>query len=241
LNYQNPKLKERPDHKHYPNCLSRKMAIEDFCHRFFFFTLGISIVLGVFSFWGASYTVLSWIPSIFGDPWELPFILVQLLLVIGMSVLAALGCGKRKVYLVILLGIYAAMALFGLISHTLQDFIIFAAGSLGLATGYPAVQVYLDDEQLKNTEGYPLFNVHLAEQEENAANNVPQYASKNLPETMDEAEQTDPLSFTGMDVFAEMPPLLSKKIAPIVAENILEYQPESGKHCNISDSPLKLQ
>jgi len=240
----NPKLAELPDHKHYPACLSRKVAIQEKSQSLFIYTLAMGLILIMLSFFSLRFSVISWLPMLMGESTEvLPFF-VQLLTIIMIIVIAALNYGKHKICGVVLFFIYAFMAVFGFINSddNLPDIMTSTLGAFGTVRSITAFKDYTDWKQLVDTEGFPFFSVRVTEATENP-NYQPQYTGAGAATNMSSPVQNDPLLFTGQDVDADMPEIPSlaqMKAYRDTQATEVEFVQEGEKYCCISESPIKI-
>ncbi len=244
MEHYNPNLAELPNHKHYPACRGRKKAIEDNCQVLFMFTLGAGLIFGLLTLFGIRFSVISWLPMLLGERNDLLPFFVQLLTIIFIVVLSGLNCGKHKFCGVILLGIYAFMAVFGFINtkDNLADYITCSLGALGVVCSIVSVKDYTDWKQLVETEGFPHFDIKVTESNENP-NYQPQHTGAGASPNMSPVTPAVPLQFTGQDVELDMPelPSLSQiKAYRSKSDSDAEFVQEDGKYCCISESPIKI-
>ena len=80
MTHTNPKLKELPDHKHYAACLNRKLEIDDYCQKLFVQVCIYCVMMLLLTFFTVRFTVISWIPSLFGSSTELLPFFTQILI-----------------------------------------------------------------------------------------------------------------------------------------------------------------
>lgn len=239
----NPKLAELPDHKHYPVCLNRKVAIQENGQSLFIYTLAMGIVLTMLSFFMLRFSVISWLPMLMGESTEPGPFMVQILTIILIIVIAALNYGKHKICGVVLFFIYAFMAVFGFINsgNNLPDIMTAALGAFGVVRSFTAFRDYTDWKQLVETEGFPYFNIKVTEADENPTYQ-PQYTGAGATPNMSPPVQSDPLLFTGQNVdvdMPEMPSLVQMKAYRDKEVSEMKFVPEGEKYCCISESPIK--
>lgn len=236
----NKKLAEKPDHGHYPVCLGRKTDIEKNSSTVLAYTIGACAALLVASLLTARFSVISWIPALFGDSTDVGALFVQILEILAIVGLAAVNCSKNhRICGVILFAIYLAMAVFGLIglSSNTADLLTFALGSFGAARSVVLIPDYLDWQQLKETEGFPHFNERFAYQNENS-NYAPVHTGEGASDKMSSPDQINIKNFTGLDNMPEMPELPSANQFGAPGMGAV-YIPECGKYCAMSESPIK--
>lgn len=154
----NPMLEEKPDHGHYAACLSRKEEIDKYCNRAFIYTIVASLVLAFFTLCTIELPLLSFVPKLVGDVWD-PFpIFIQIIELIGIAILAAAACTRKKVLLVALMIYYLSLIAASLISGSFPGIMAtFLLGIGGAAVTIKAPAYYRDYEQLTKTEGWPHF------------------------------------------------------------------------------------
>lgn len=241
--FYNPELSEQQNHGHYPVCLGRKTAIEKYCRRIFGYAFFSCIIMSVFTLFGVNFAVISWIPSLLGQPYEVSHILTQLAILIGMLIISAFGCGQRKFYNVILLVIYLAVTVISLFSEeTISRICGFIIGAAGVLTCYKAPFVMLEYNQLMQTEGFPLFNEHLAEQEENRiykSIHDRECYNDGFDNSMIQPKETKETAFTGRNIYAEMPEMLDLPIPASSNDAEKVFSVGSEKFCKISESAIK--
>lgn len=164
----NEKLVEQPQHAHYLVCLQRKKEIDRFCRKVFFYSIAEAVILFAMTLFGLWLSVLSWIPSLCGEPFTMPNITAYLIEIILLPVIAFLGCEKNKICTVIFFAIQCLIVIgcfFGGLK-TVNTF-PFLIGITGTILTYPSISAYLDYRQLMQTEGFPQFNNFLADAEDN--------------------------------------------------------------------------
>ena len=233
----NEKLLEKPDHGHYPVCLQRKDDIDRSALLTLKYTLIVSGMLVFLTLCTFRPAVVSWIPSLLGESTEVAPFFLQLLISLMPIAMAGINCGKRKVFGMILFGFYIAQAVFGFIcmSSNFVDVFSLILGLGGVATSFRAVSDYLDWKQLMETEGFPHFNLRYTEQIENP-DYVPVYNGKDQSDHMSEAEKITELLFTQKDSI--MPGIAEAKPA-LKGDPDYVFRPAGGKHCSMSESPIK--
>lgn len=160
----NPLLEEKPDHGHYTACLSRKEEIDRYCNRAFTFTVLSSVLMIFFTLFTTEFPLLSFLPTRFGEMCDLFPIFLQITELIGISLLSAIACTKRKKALIVLLAYYLALFVISLISGTFPGVAVsFLVGLCGIIFTIKAPSVYSDYEQLKETEGWPHFAIWMTD------------------------------------------------------------------------------
>lgn len=239
----NPNLAEKPNHGHYPICLGRKTAIEKYCRKMFGYAFFSGIIMSVFTFFGMNFAVISWIPSMLGNSYEVSYIFSQLFIIMGIVFLSALGCGRLKIFNVIQLVLYLAIAVLSLFSDgAISRSCGFIIGAAGVLTCYKAPLAMIEYNQLMQTEGFPHFNVHFTEMEENRV-----YKSLHDREcygdhadtSMLQPDAVEETAFTGGNTSSEMPGMPElMPLTPSVHEEKI-FSPGKEKFCRISESPIK--
>ena len=266
MSYKNPVLEEKPNHAHYPACLGRIEAIKKQSTYLFLYSLVSSFCLSIISFTGNPLQVIGWIPILLGNSAEelsVGLSFLQMFLCWGLAVLGILGCGKNKVFHLILLWIYLMMFLIPIFHmFSLFDAFTFIIGGLGVIYGYRAPKNYLDYQQLSETEGFPTFSIILAE------NNEKKKQSKDFNDWSDEKNKQRRSSYSQAATPVSAPvhtPLssatpVSKKVkkhdSPVGVTGMPEleinknvnmtaspdrFKPKSGKIGRISDSGMKFR
>ena len=237
-------LSEKPDHKHYLNCLARKNSIQEKCRVIFGYTLTAGIILFLLTLARARLSVISWIPMLLGDADELLPFVVQEAIVVLLVVLAALNCGKMKCCGVILLVIYLSMTIAGYISidYDSQNVFAFLIGLLGTACTIRSITDYTDWKKLVDTEGFPHFSLNVTKADEHHEHE-PQYTAAGASDSTEPDEQLSQMEFAEFDTQLDMPemPSLAQMNAyrdmPVTDE---EFVQEGEKYCCISESPIKI-
>lgn len=261
---KNPTITEKPDHAHYPACRGRLEAIEKNGFRLFKYTLVVSFWLAVISFLGNPVQVIGWIPILVCGSYDyLPLsgCCIQVILCIGLALMALLGCGKRKVLHFVLLMIYAAMFLSCIVyRYTVFDIFTFIIGGMGVVFGYNAYADYFDYKQLSETEGFPMFSLILVEHEarkEEQKKFEEWYASRQHSNSTKNSQSPGPqaIPLTGINKapvqqtvknpnptegLGDMPEItVRRKLNSSAPEDI--FKPRSGKASRIADSKLKFR
>lgn len=160
---ERPDIEEKPDHGHYAACLGLKTDIEIRCKDIFFYTLISSIIMILFTFGCTVIPILSIIPSLLGESYEVGFIFLQTTELLLMILLAAFGYGEKKQLNALLFCIYALIFVFSL----------FTGRRLGSALGaiYGACGAFFTRKafsdsgyykKLRETEGFPHFSLTYA-------------------------------------------------------------------------------
>ena len=234
----NQELLELPDHGHYVRCLARKDEIDRNAIRMLRYTLMSCGIFLLFTIYTLRFAVISWIPSLMGESTEVAPLFTQMFIIILIGLMSAMNCGKYKIFGLVLFGFYIALAIFGVIcmgSNT-ADIISLIIGSGGIATSFRSVSDYLDWNQLMETEGFPHFNLRFAEQIENPEY-VPVHKGDNAADHMSGPEKADDLVFSSSSESA-MPALSVPKPA-MKGDPEYVFRPAGGKHCSMSESPIK--
>lgn len=251
----NNKLSAKPDHSHYPVCLGRLTAINDSCHKLFRDALVANGGLVILTLFGQYIPVISLISTLFGELTEVIVMFIQGLLITGISVMTALGCGKNKFFNAIALLIYVMIAIGGLVH---KDSISGVAAFLictAVVIMHLKMFVYcLEYRQLSNTEGFPLFSEHLTEYDENRYNQNPRTtpsAPTTAPTTIPTAAPTISAAAPAADnnsIPPVMPVMPTLGAVPVMAatnthrsEEIWTkfFAPHEKKESRISESPIK--
>ncbi|MBQ7026779.1 MAG: hypothetical protein IJN14_00065 [Ruminococcus sp.] len=255
----NNKLAAKPDHSHYPVCLGRLTTINDSCHKLFRDTIVVNGGLLILTLFGQYIPVISLISTLFGEPTEVIVMFIQVLLITGISVMTALGCGKNKFFNAIALLIYVMIAIGGLIH---KDSVGGAASFL-ICTAVVIMNLkmfvyWLEYRQLSNTEGFPLFSERLTEYDENRYNQNPRTtpsAPTTAPPTIPTAAPTIPTAAPAPAPAADnssippvMPVMPTLGAVPVMAATNTHHSeeiwtkffaPHTKKESRISESPIK--
>lgn len=155
-----PDIEEKPDHGHYAACSGLKIDIEKHCRDTFGYAVIANIIMIIFTFGGTVFPVMSFIPSLVGENYEVSFIFMQITEFLVMILLSAFGYGERKRLNIVVLCIYLLVFIFSL----------FTGRALGSALGamYGACGAFISRrafsdasyyDKLKETEGYPHFSL----------------------------------------------------------------------------------
>ena len=236
-------LSEKPDHKHYLNCLARKNSIQEKCRVIYGYTLIAGIILFLLTLIKTRLSVISWIPMLLGDADELLPFVVQEAIVVFLVALAVLNCGKLKCCGVILFVIYVSMTIAGYLNYEYHpaDLFTFLIGLLGTACTRHSITDYTDWRKLVNTEGFPHFSLNVTKADEHHEHE-PQYTSAGASYNTEPDEQSSQMEFAEFDAQLDMPemPSLAQMNAyrdmPVTDE---EFVQEGEKYCCISESPIK--
>ncbi len=189
----NPLLEEKPDHGHYTTCLSRKEEIDRYCNRAFAYTVFASVIMAVFTLGATSIPLISLLPGLVGDRWDVAHIFVQLIELIGLCVLAAAACSKKKILLVYLMLFYLALFVASLVTGTFPGVVIgFLLGLGGFILTIRSQFIYRDYEQLKKTEGWPHFARWMAEDRERPKYSYDEFRRRAAEKAAAEAKYTAP-------------------------------------------------
>lgn len=248
-----PTFFEESGHAHYPACCGRMESISRNGHRMFFYTLIAAVVLSAISAMGARIQVISWIPMMICDlNGGVGWVGIQVLVCLSLIIMAALGCGKSKIFGVILLLIYFLMLAIPLF-YRISPFDIFSVliGGGGVFFGYKAPRDFKDYSQLRETEGFPLFNTLLTEYDEKKQREAefeqryggPRHTGDSGETPQNKApvlHNTVYRSSNARDGIGDMPEL---EIGDLVSGEPSggRFVPKGGKEGTISDSPLKLK
>lgn len=213
------------------------MEIEEYCHRLFIQTCVYCAVLILFSLFTVRFALISWLPSLFGSSTEvLPFF-VQVLLIIGIVVLAGFNCGKSKICGVLVLAIFSGMVLFGMIFINPLNLIMALIGAAGVAASAGSIGVFLDYRQLENTEGFPYFSYTLTPQ------NPPAPQPTNTPDNDEnDIAAPDPASLIGLEALgdiAEMPGIADAVRAAAQGGGTSRTFSSGKKFCYMAESGIK--
>lgn len=248
-----PDLREKENHEHYPICLGRMMDINKFCHEFFIYNAVLCALMLILTLWGQEIPVLSLIPSLFGEPYEVRVMFAQSVLIVGMAVLSGFACGKNKIFGVILTVLYTLIFIVGCIkSHTIGGVAGFAIGLAGVARGWKFIPVFFEYKQLSATEGFPHFIGRLAEYDENreykSIYNRDCYKSADslmnqaMPYDSDDNDSGSPSAIPAMP---EMPSIGAAPLMPETASSAENeewmsfFAPDMKKESHISESHIK--
>lgn len=235
----NEKYAERPEHGHYTACLERMIEIKDICEKCFYYTTAVCVLMMIFTMLTVRLSVISWIPNMIGDGTSLASGFVQFIILFSLIGMSALAVGKYKFFNVILFVIYTLMALSCFYSGKAIDSITMLFGTGGAFFTFRSYSVMCDYRQLTNTEGFPHFNMRLAEQLENREY-VAQYEDEyyhNDKQDMPEPEKTAPLEFDFHN--SEMEAIETTSLN-VTNEKNSQYNSSSEKFCFMSESPHKL-
>ena len=171
--YKNPVIAEKPDHAHYPACLGRLEAINKKGFQLFLYTIAAGFGLAALSLLGHPLQVVGWLPALIEQNTEditVGMSFLQMFISISLVVMGGLGCGKRKLFHVILLAVYLLMfvcPMFWRFSYC--DIMVMILGGGGVIFGSTAFSDFLDYSQLSKTEGFPQFSIILTEHDEKKA------------------------------------------------------------------------
>lgn len=241
----NEKLLEKPDHGHYSVCLFRMNTIESYCRRCFFYTAAVCVLMLVLTIFTLRFNIISLIPNLFGDGTTVAANFVQSAILIGIVIIAGMATGSYKIFSVIIFLLYASMTVSCVFTDNFSDIFTFPIGAIGSALTFRSLGYYLDYVQLSGTEGFPLFNERLAEQEENSEYTPLHVDMSDGDNAMAEPSQAAaPFEFTGGDFTPEMEQLTeasaSNEIPEISTAPARIYMPRHKKHCQMSESPQRL-
>lgn len=241
----NEELAEKPDHAHYPVCLSRKLEIEAFCQKCFFYTLLACLLMIILTMFTVRFNIISLIPNLIGDGTMVGANFVQVLILLSMIGMAGLAVGKYKFLNIILFLIYFAMAVSCFFNMKFSNFFTMPIGLFGIALTFKSFGAYCDYKQLSKTEGFPFFNERLAEQTENSSyksryeEEYHQTVKKEMPVPQQNVQNS---KFNDIETLPEMDQLdISSAIVKKQTASDTSYMfiPEHKKYCAMSDSPRK--
>lgn len=243
----NPELEEKPNHLHYNMCLGRKTEIEKRTFEIFLYTAIAFFFLGLFSFIGLKFTIFGILPEIIFKEDTVKIAFFQIFEFIIVTAIALLGCVKNKLFNVIIMLMYILMIFIGgFFRYNGTDGIIVLIGIGGLWKSYDAIKMYYDYEQLKNTEGFPMFSHAIAENDEKISqNNSPQplntsYAFDQALNSLDPSSaltQTVKSTVNSYDT-GTMPSINSEPVS-YQDHTVKRYLPEGPKESVILESPMK--
>lgn len=264
MSYKNPSLEEKPNHAHYPACLGRLEAITKQSTYLFLFSLVSSFCISIVSFSGNPLQVIGWIPILLGasvDEMSVGMSFLQMFIGWGLAALGVLGCGKNKIFHLILLWIYLMMFIIPIFHmFSLFDAFTFIIGGLGVVYGYRAPKNYLDYQQLSETEGFPTFSIILAEHNEKKkqSNNFNDWYDEINKKRRDSFSQAaSPVSSPVHKQAPSVTPLRQEEIKQVTTDGVTgmpeleinknvnltassdRFKPKSGKVGRISDSGMK--
>ncbi|MDE5853922.1 MAG: hypothetical protein K2H19_02530, partial [Ruminococcus sp.] len=141
-------------------------------------TIITGIIMALMTAFGFPLSIVSLIPSLFGDAFNACYLICQWSEIILIAVIAGIGCGKYKFCHLILFAIYCFIILGCFIGGVkMINSIPFAIGIIGIIITYPSISAFFDYRQLMNTEGFPYFNHLFALAEDNPVYK-PQYINK---------------------------------------------------------------
>lgn len=161
---ERPDIDERPDHGHYAACHGLKTEIETHCKDIFFYTLIASIILIFFTLGCTVFPVISFIPSLFGENYEVGFIFTQITELLLIVLVAAFGYGERKYLNEVLFCLYLLIFIFSLFTgRRLGSALGAIYGACGAFISRRAFSDYSFYKKLKETEGFPHFSITYVE------------------------------------------------------------------------------
>ena len=215
----------------------------------FVYCCGASLILIFFTYLGVPIAGVSWIPSLFGDPFTIGHLFSQTIELIAFAFLSFIGYGKRKIFHLIIFLIFVVTLIACMFDGSCIDVFTFVISAVGIILTFPCFREYADYIQLTNTEGWPHFSKYLAEAEEHptfSTRYISEYYTahedKIIPPegSVPEPEPTEPISFEMPDIspiIKEMPPL----------ETICRSEPELPDEsffepdCGLSDEIYTMQ
>lgn len=171
------RLLEKPDHGHYAACAERKTGIEEFSRNVFLYTAAVSVIFLFMTYCGIRIAAISWIPSLFGSPTEVPHLFSQTFELILFVLMSAIAYGKRKIFHIIIFAIYVVLTLASIFDGTMPDILTFIIGAVGTALTLPSIKVCSDYNHLRSVEGWPHFSITYTESVEH-----PTYTSRYMSE-----------------------------------------------------------
>jgi hypothetical protein len=237
---RNPELEEKPNHAHYPACLGRKTEIEKQSVQIFIYTALTFLALGIFSFMGVKFAVFGTLAELIFDDNDVASAIFQEIEFVCVIVLSLLGCTKRKIFDFIVMLIYSLLLIMTILFREYPlDPLLFIISIGGLSKSIFAYRMWTDYEQLMETEGYPIFSVLLAEQEQKMNNSASHFAPVSSQNTTD----TDTNLGTVISKLAGGSGTAMPSIAPVSLPKSTytqkRYFPDAPKESGILASPMK--
>ncbi len=266
---KNPELAEKPNHAHYPVCRGRLDEINKISYKTFYYTICVSLILGLFSIMQVPLNVVGWVPMLFtmednqAYNMSFGFCFTQFIMCIVFCFISALGCTRQKIFTVITFVLYCLMFVSSVFTFFSRfDMITALLGFIGICVSFYSVTAYTDYKQLEKTEGFPIFSTILADYEEQKKKNPNGFSKKQFDKLMREKLKRErnthnvgdldggnqqqnissfakPQSVDTNDI-GEMPEL---SVKPIVRTEAVykKFTPKDRKEIFFSDSPLKLK
>lgn len=234
---------EKPEHKHYPVCLGRMNTIKAYGTKCFFYTMAVCFFMGVLTVFGMRFNIISFIPNLIGEPADVTANIVQGVILVGITVMSAFAAGRMKVFGVLLNVLYILMMLSCLFTNQRSDVFTFFIGAVGTAFTFRATGYWLDYQVLSQTEGFPLFNERLADQDE--VSEYEEYYSRisdGAEDNMSESEKNIiPDAFTEKENIAEMDTIeASGSAMQSEIREIKIYKPCHKKFCEMRESAPRI-
>ena len=186
----NEAIAEKPAHGHYGACQVRMTGIEQFSKYAAYYAIGSSLYMAVTAMFTETFQVISWLPLlIFGDQYGVGYLFLQFLELAAVAALGIKGNHKACNCHLILLCLYALMAISAFISGFTErgtDAASLMIGIFGIIVLRNTFRNISDYEQLRNTEGFPQFSEIIAKSDDN-----PGYTSRYMAEYSRQSEETD--------------------------------------------------
>lgn len=237
----NEELAEKPDHGHYPVCLGRKMEIDKLSFEIFAYTALSSLIMIIFSIMGMRFTVPYVLPELIFGSNDVACAFFQAFEFLLLAVVSLIGCTRYKVADVIVFMIYVVLFIFTFIKREyVWDAFIVIISAGGIFKSIGAYKMMCDSEQLRNTEGYPIFSLILAEKEEQKSSGADPSVYRNAggQSAMDNAVAAAAPVFTGTDNGVDMPSVSPVKL-PQYNYTEKRYMPQGVKVSGILESPMR--
>lgn len=237
----NQEIEEKPNHLHYPACLGRMNEINKQSVDIFIYTAIVCFAMGVLSLVGLKYNIFAVIPDLLFDENGTKVAFFQIFEFLVMTVISLLGCTRYKIFDVIIMLIYALMILISIFFRdSAADPLVLMAGIGGIWKSHGSFSIYNDYEQLKQTEGFPVFSLILTEHDEKMQNSASQNA---LDNTLSKVDPSSALGQSVMQAVTSMNntsmPSVSNITVPEVKTALSRYMPQGDKESGIIESPMK--
>lgn len=238
----NEDIAEKPDHLHYPACLGRKQEIDKKSFQIFAVTFLSCLLLSFCSLIGMKFTVPYIIPEILCGTDEVKASFVQIAEFMLLAGVSLLGCTKFKIADVIVLMtniLFLAVTLIA--KENPGDFLIIILSAYGIFKSYDAFSLMRDYEQLRNTEGFPIFSLILAEYEQKLNSNAADpsvFRNASGSSTMDDASEKVPQVVFSGNSDTDMPALSPVNLTKYTY-NEKRYMPKTPKVSGIIESPIR--
>lgn len=238
----NEELAEKPGHLHYPACLGRKMEIDKRSFQIFLYTALVSLIMIIFSIAGMRFTVPYVIPELICGGNDVGAAFIQAFEFLILGVLSLIGCTKYKIADFLVFLIYVLLlGITILTKEYVTDAFVIIISIGGIVRSFTAYSMMCDYEQLRNTEGFPIFSLILAEKEEqknNGSADPSVYRNNSGQTAMDNAVAAAAPVFTGVDNGSGMPALDPISI-PSNDYTEKRYLPQGKKVSGILGSPMR--